>query len=201
MLEDWEYEEHLRRRGPFIHEPVRPARKGHTGEQVYLQTWQKLMGEDDENGLSGEALACILSPLPRYIEQRDATVAASFMCWLGTNCGQSFMHNARNLLTKIGLLWEGNAFIMAFARENYRHRAVNDGYTMAEYLLAPETFYRGGTLRRHPEVSADDLEALSHLAAWLGSKEGQAFIKQAEDGIKNRLREEEARRLRELEKA
>lgn len=68
-------------------------------ERVFLRHWReenkRKPGLNGGNGL----LELLLSEVPNSggvdICQRDATVAATVIQWLGTNCGQGFLHGVR----------------------------------------------------------------------------------------------------------
>lgn len=163
----------------LVHEPVRPCRDGSAGEVVFLSRWQMLMLErsayldDDEDGCP---LSGILAHVPGRVQQRDATLAASFMTWLGTRVGQCFILDARMIAASRPL---GVPFLAAWSAENLRRRHVNGGVRAIEWLLvAPGTPVDpiSGAPVSMPAISVRDLEVTDQLAVWLGQPAGRAYL-------------------------
>lgn len=180
---------------PLTHKPMRPPRDGHIGEYVFAEKWEELMNRDDGEYPSSINLHRILYPMPVKLDQRHATVAASMICWLGTNVGLSFLRAAQRL-EDAGFR---NSFVSAWAVENRRIYSVNNNVRTAEHLLATEDHY--GTrwpwgdyaIIRLPELSADDYEVLEHVAHWLGTDDGKRFCEECEAEIK--IREDAVRHV------
>jgi hypothetical protein len=152
------------------HKPIRGVRKDIIGEVVFASMWEVLMQRDD--GSDDYAIEGVLTVFPRVIEQRHATVLASVVCWLGTNCGHSFLEQAKTISAKLHERTE-EQYVIAWAIENLRRGYINSGDRAIEAILATE--YRGWRCVR-PELSADDLEVVELLMHWLGSRSGQDFL-------------------------
>lgn len=189
-----DYEDYLLGLGWLQHTPLPPyPRAGCIGEMVYAEEWAKLMQEKDRYGLNAPngKLASILSNHPTPLTQRQATICATVVCWLGTNCGQSVILGARRLIEK-AREHSGPAFVMSWAIQNHRINGVNHSFSALEHLLAPpdhygkDVFLGGRTLVRRPDLSVDDYEVVDHLMYWLGGAEGfflacETRIKELED--------------------
>lgn len=184
-------DEEVMERPQLAHEPNRPPRADIYGEVIFAEHWKRLMAqpcdwrEEEEGGLLGS----ILRYLPLPISQRDATVAASFICWLGTNCGRCFLSQAKARAGEAADKHERSlAYLCQWAVENRRIGYINHGFRAIEFWMmdAEESaevnkavsaiFWR----RPKVEVSGRDLEVADAIAMWLGADEGQAFIKAAE---------------------
>lgn len=192
-MDDCEYEEYLYDLGPLQHAPVRPPRAGFIGENVFAERWAKYIAKGPRYGFDSwrhcpnAVLADILTELPARITQRHASVCASIVCWLGTNCGRATLEEAEKYAKT---MFAG--YTAAWAIENKRTGHVNGGVRCLEHLLAPEDHYgkclfTGGiVLRRRPELTAEDYETAEHLWAWLGSDPGRAFTQGCKQEITRR---------------
>lgn len=165
------------------HRPFRRPRNGFTGECMFSAAWTRLMQtpaiEDDDNhrGQSTK-LELILNHYPHEIGERQASIAASFALWLGTNCGRSFLTSAKELSQKLSSNSYG--FTAAWAIENKRHGNINSGVRTIEAILREEDFGQSQDLfsARRPNVpvlSAADLEVIDCLVDWLSTEEGITF--------------------------
>lgn len=171
--------------GECSHTPMYPPRAEHHGEQVFAEKWAELMAK--EGGIyadyfSNVELQSILHA-GDYLTQRMATVAATFVQWLGTSCGRGFIEQARRRPS----LNQADAFVAEWAIENYRHAAVNSGYRAIEHILALPEDRANGSLRCRPELSVDDYETVEHVVYWLGIAQGSAFILSCEKEIAERM--------------
>lgn len=196
-----DYEEYLHDLGWLEHKPLPPyPRASFIGETVYAEEWWKLMQELDREGIRAPngKLASILSNHPTPLTQRQATICATVMCWLGTNCGQEVILGARRLMEKSHVR-SSSAFLMSWAIQNHRIYGLNDSYTVLEHLLAPPDLYGqdftgigSRALIHRPELTIDDYEVVEHLMCWLGTAEG--FILRCEHRIKELEQWEEQKR-------
>jgi hypothetical protein len=87
-----------------VHESLQPRRLSEVGEHVYLQKWQEANRRRPAVNRGYTSLEWILcpegkSPLP--VTQRDATVAACLVQWLGTNCGRAFIWSAEREIATV----------------------------------------------------------------------------------------------------
>jgi hypothetical protein len=184
------------------HEPMRPPRKGHDGEQVYASMWAAMMAEQwvDEwfNGDEPTPLECVLSDMNMKLEQRHATVVATVVCWLGCNMGMALVRRAQSEVSA-GRWDEHHAYLLAWTLENRRVPYVNSGIRLVEYMLTPAEDCKPARsiidtgIKKLPALSAEDLEVIDHVMLWLPTERGQLFIRQCEREIE-RLRDEERRR-------
>lgn len=172
----------------IIHDPIRPVRPEVLGELVFVEQWKKLMSskperldEDDDRTW----LEVILRDMGVEVTQRHATVAASVVCWFGTNCGASFLMTGKQAAA-LNTRRAPMAWIGAWAQENHRILGVSGGYRTLEHILADDsdrTTQGLVGLWRTPDLSADDFEVAEHLCAWLGSFEGEQFLGRCEQRI------------------
>ena len=157
----------------FHHDPVRPPRATFVGESVFAYRWAQQMRHLRKNWLDEslyEPLESVLHDHTGPTDQRAATVAASFITWLGTNCGRAYLAQARQFsqAMKISL---PNAYVAALALEMRRQRGVNHWSSLVEGLLT-----RDAPDQSSPALCVTDLEIIPHVAAWLGEHEGQTFL-------------------------
>ena len=171
--------------GQCDHSPMSPPRKDHHGEEVFTAKWADLMAREGgvyESYYSNVELQSMLHA-GDYLTQRMATVAATFVQWLGTSCGRGFIEQAR----RRPAMNRADAFVAEWAVENYRHSSVNSGYRAIEHILAPQEDRANGSLHSRPELSVDDYETVEHVVYWLGTEQGSAFVVDAEKEIAERL--------------
>jgi hypothetical protein len=168
---------------PIEHIPLAAPRKNHDGEAAYLELWQRFMARCDE-----EALESIFRNTTYHTlhTQRQASVAASFVLWLGTNCG-------RGLITEADADWNRSPqrdsyrfgrdtrYLRRWEMENRRDGAINHGIRYCEAILAPERSTGAElALRDVPIVTVDDLDVIDCILVWLSTHDGQNFLKAAE---------------------
>ncbi len=184
-----DYDDYLHALGELSHKPIIPPREGFPGENVYAFEWETLNATvgrpdlDPPNAL----LANILYDMQRRITQRHASVAASFITWLGTNAGMCFKLTAQRIREESrGLLTLEDAYGCAWAIENRRRSHVNSGSRAIEHILAGvDDFGKdlfGGMygLRRAPDLHVEDYETIEHLVAWLASPRAVEFVARCE---------------------
>lgn len=179
----------------FDHTPVRPAREGCLGEQVFLKNWQELLALDngyhpDFDGPNGMFMH-VVSPGDAKLTQRHATVAASLLRWLGTNNGLAFLQSADLMCEVVGDREEG--YICEWALENRRSQTTNSGIRVLEAVMMAQ-----GAVKP-PKLSADDCETMEQVLMWLASSHsvyvvsGQDFLKKCRADIEAGLRAERSR--------
>lgn len=154
------------------HTPLHPPRDDHD-ESIYARRW----GELNENG---DVFAGLMANYMRKYGQREATIIASFICWLGTNVGMLYLSDARRLSASAFL---EDAYLAAWAIHNKRSVGVSSGYRLIEVLLAE----KAGSDALAPTLCADDYECADLAARWLSTPIGLKFIDQCEAEIE-RLR-------------
>lgn len=152
------------------HTPVRPPRRTFLREQIYANRWAKLIAANPR------VLMSILTDYLAPVGQREATVVASFVTWLGTNIGQALLEDAakRTPLSPFAdwtkELAATDAFLSAWAHENRRQLGVNRGMRTLEAILQDDS------ASQPQRPSADDYEVVEHLVIWLGRFGGQRFL-------------------------
>lgn len=155
------------------HTPIREPRKGFPREHVFAGRWQRLM----------QAKCCALrSVLQDYlgpIGQREASVAASVVTWLGTNIGQALLDDAKSRLSRSpdpspSGYHASDSHLAAWAAENRRKRGYG-GVRLLEILLAERS-----ELDTVARPTADDYEVAEHVMFWLGQYDGQRFLEQCQ---------------------
>ncbi len=155
------------------HDPIRPVRHEVLGEFVFAEQWKLLMEAKPywlyESREAGEWLDSILSPICSRADQRMATVAATFVTWLGSGLGKSFIQRARLLnasLSASQLALSHLAWVSTWAQMNFRQHGVSGGFRLIEDLLAaPEDFDERGDLQRCPTLSVEDYEVVDQQCA------------------------------------
>ena len=168
----------------IAHESLRVNRDGVWGEYVYLSRWQALMSGAPESEDDGTPFENILSVSGLEADQRAAHVAATLAQWLGTNCGNGLIHQARALAKATFSL--SDAFVGAWAMQNRRIAYRNDGVRSLELTLTPSTTPRSerdGIPETIPDLSVRDYEVAEAIVAWLGTESGQRFIAACEADI------------------
>ena len=153
----------------LIFEPVCPCRPGIYGEGIFVRLWREYATGVPQWAEEDDAIfAHILMDLPGKPTQRDATVATSFMCWLGTNIGNAYLIGAERHVRVDANRCRG--FLAVWAWENRRRRGINSGRRLSDAIL-------------DDNVDARDLEVLEVMATWLGTKDGLALVAQAQEEI------------------
>lgn len=161
------------------HSPVFEPRPDIRGEAIFTNMWADLMnGPRDEYG--GETpLEVILNDYRFKIGQREATIAASVIGWLGCGCGQSALIRAHDL----SKVWDGSradAYQMAWMHQNRRMRGHNGGMRALEMIMEIGDDYAKVAL------TAEDVEVADMVWYWLGTEPGQAFLKACEEATIDR---------------
>jgi hypothetical protein len=78
----------------LAHDPMMPPRPGTPGEGIYLGLWREFLAADPDR------LGYILrDTLVHEPTQRQATVCASYMTFMGCNCGAAFTEMAERMLS------------------------------------------------------------------------------------------------------
>lgn len=168
------------------HTPIIPPRPGHIGERVFADVWCRLMNSVPDDPDDNLPFVEIVGR-PRL---RRCKVAASFVKWLGTNCGLSLLHDCRRMAEKMqASIYHGSAdaYLAAWAIENRRHTATNSGTRLLESIMSKGgTFVHWGITSLVPDtsLSADDYETVEDVVWWLGTEPGKAFVEQCEATIK-----------------
>jgi hypothetical protein len=198
-------EDHLRSIGWLDHSPRRPyPRSDMIGEQVYVERWKALMvGPLEDTPVDCNELATapnaqlywILRYHPQRLNQRQATVCASMICWFGTNIGSLFVESAVTL-SNILTIPSHKAFRMAWAAENTRVVGIDGGRRRMEHIIyGPDYIEAPDTVITHY-----DWETIDLLLAWCDTSGGKMFISSCLVEIARRQGIERKKRLESVGK-
>lgn len=163
-----------------VHRPLQPPRRGTPGEEIYLALWQEFATQRPREWFH------IFQDMRYKPRQRAATVAASFMTFMGCNGGAGFTHFAETLAKDMHPFSRERAFIAAWAIENTRHRGINHGLRMIEYMLAREhpiegrIFGRGVAESRVPVVTMEDEDVVECMVKWWSGNQAACMREIAE---------------------
>lgn len=148
----------------LLHVPLQPPRASVPREGLFLALWQQFAEQRPE-----EWRYIIRTTGP--VRQRAASVAASFMTFMGCNGGRGFTHTAERLATSGAFTCTEDAYLSAWAIENKRVHGVNSGLRTVEYMLA-----RQHPIVHHicarvdwklvPDVSMEDADIVESMVAW-----------------------------------
>lgn len=161
----------------FSHIPFRKPRVGIPFDGIYLDLWVEYVKTDPKR------LEEILRDLCSSITQRDVSICASFMSYMGCNAGQ-FLHQEAERLQTQHELSSSDAFALAWRKHNERKSYVNKGLRLVEYMLATEypilqtaRFHQSVHPDLVPEISMRDLEVVDAMVDWWSSYSGQEMRK------------------------
>lgn len=187
----------------LIHRPIRRPRTTFTGECMFAASWMRLMASpkvESERYCGGYAnkLESILTLYPHEITQRTASIAASFISWLGTNNGLCFLLGARKMAETLGNIQDG--YVAAWAIENRRAQGINYGVRTIEAVLSEEDSGRDlfGYRPNIPILSAAEVEVVDILVEWIACEEGRAFVNDCEAEIENLKKAKAAEERRQM---
>jgi len=164
----------------FEHKPVRPPRDGHVGENVFYRNWLKQMrSKDDLNDPANQQFVDVLGAYGHKLTEHTATVAATFITWLGTNLGNAYRCDAKRLMNvqEKARFDHSDAYLWAWASTNVRRSGSGSGLRQLEASM-------GAYEKNPPLLTAEDYEVADHLASWLGTEDGQAFLERCDAEIK-----------------
>lgn len=174
---------------PLAHTPIKPARPCTPGEGIYLSLWQAYIEGDPSR------LDRILWSHRWETSQRDASICASFMVFMGCAGGRSLHLHAEELKRK-GIR-PREAYLFAWAQINERCKATNSGLRVVEYMLASEhpigneRPFSGRVVEdRVPELTMRDLDVIECMAEWWSDTDAAQMreIAEAQIEIENRKR-------------
>ena len=187
------------------HEPLKPARPYIPREGLFLQRWQAYATTVDAlNGFDELSnFERIFHDASSDIDQRRASVAASFIAFMGCNGGTDFAWSCeRFAASDIFQNRREDAFLAAWAIGDKRCNGINHGLRTSEYMLAvqhPIEYKRHGIRGVEwslvPVISADDRDTLEGMVRWWASADaktmrddvGLTYKKIQQDRIENGL--------------
>lgn len=163
------------------HLPIYRIKPTNLGELAFLRKWNDLMRpdrmrifvNDPENHAGKSNLEFVLEHyrVQYPVGQREATVAASLIGWLGSHTGQRFIYKAAEMSGKLRLS-TSEAYLATWALLNTRN-AGNRHHRTLEYILRDREHSRSGIF---PPLSAQDYEVADNIVMWLGSPLGKNFV-------------------------
>lgn len=149
------------------HIPIRPPRASIPMEGIYLNLWRNFAEQRPDEW---KAIFCDCPANPR---QRAASVAASFMVFMGCGGGRGFTTEADRLAATGACDGKETAYLAAWALENSRSRYINSGLRTIEYVLASEhPIHTSGVKRGHtnwkavPTVTMGDQDVIECMVRW-----------------------------------
>lgn len=166
--------------------PGRP-RKGHLDEAVFAQVWFEANNpswlEDARHGLTDHStpMQAIERELPFFVTQEHATLAATLITWLGTNCGRAMLEQAERFALPTSGMTPRDAYVAAFAVENVRSRGVNSGLTLLDFLVSA---CQGAERPAYGYVTAEHQEVAEQVMAWLGWRGRASIVACAKNKVK-----------------
>lgn len=146
------------------HIPLRPPRDCTPGEGIYLELWRKYIAEPGH-------IDVVFYELPFSFRQRAASVAASFMVFMGCNGGHSFTH-AAEVCSKNSSAFSSveNAYLATWAIQNQRCRGINNGVRLIEAML-------------DDTITQDDAEVIECMVTWWSTHDAKEMRRLAEPKI------------------
>jgi hypothetical protein len=174
------------------HDPILPVRNDVIGEVVMVEKWQAHMAKVNPTWeYDFDSHVCMLDIMLGYeADQRSATVAASFIRWLGTNCGRAFLCEAARLRDSVA----DDCVLVAWARGNKREH----GRRLIEHILKTSRndlrlahmLNVHGNVAMPPVLTIRDYEVIELIAEALGSDMGRRFLEDCEAEIQRRVKNE-----------
>ena len=158
------------RRTTAQHTPFRPARKD-LAEICFLSQWQALNAESPSllPGILGRSRCDV----------RSARIAASFITWIGSNVGASFIEMAKARIEDF--TYAEPAYLATWALVNRRQAHVNSGVRAIEVILSPEnlfglTPYWDQQRASKLSISLADIDVIESMVSWLSTPHADAFV-------------------------
>lgn len=155
----------------LLHVPLKPPRASVPREGMLLALWQQFAEQRPE-----EYAYVFRGRTNGPIRQRAASVAASFMVYMGCNGGRSFTHAAERLAKSGAFTCTEDAYLSAWVVENKRSSGVNSGLRTIEYMLAREHPIAKGVVPLWrvdwplvPDVTMEDADIVEAMVAWWAS--------------------------------
>lgn len=168
-------------------EPIRDPRHGTPGEVIYLQLWKNYIEQD--RGRLHE----IVRHTHTQVDQRHASVCASFMVWMGTNCGHDFTHQTECVAKALeqtrgshGFAGREHAFLMTWGTMNARNIGSNSNVRLVEAMLHPSYhMVKQGHLGMRVDwetldkITLRDYETVQAMVRWWSTPDAQEMREEA----------------------
>ncbi len=166
-----------------LHRPLQPPRTSVPREGLYLAAWQQFA---TERPLEWVRIFDTSGP----VRQRAASVAASFMVFMGCNGGNSFTQQALRYRSSGVFCSAESAFLAAWAIENRRIYWINHGLRAIEFLLSRDYPIDQGHFKdrvdwkKVPAISMDDVDIVESMVAWWSTKTAELMREMVEAQFK-----------------
>lgn len=148
------------------HVPLCPPRASTPREGLFLELWQQFAEQRTDEW---SYIFRTNGPL----RQRAASVAASFMVFMGCNGGHGFTYRAEQLEKSGAFTCTEDAYMAAWAVENKRLSGLNHGLRTVEYMLAHQHPIAGEWRRvvwsLVPSITQEDADIVESMVAWWSS--------------------------------
>lgn len=160
-----------------IHAPIAPARECAPGEGIYLELWQDYVAARPQ-----EAALIFNCEDIEEVPQRKASIAASFMTYMGCSCGRAFTDQAERFAEIMGLGREC-AFLAAWTLKNQRRLGINSNVRTIERMLAePHPVFRV------PAITMSDIDFVEEMVRWWATHAARVMRHIAEPLIEAEIR-------------
>ena len=154
------------------HTPFRPARKD-LAEICFLSQWQ---------ALNAEAPSLLPGVLGRSrCDVRSARIAASFITWVGSNAGASFIEMAKSRIEDF--TYAEPAYLATWALVNRRQAHVNSGVRAIEVIMSSDNLFEGVNHHYYAQkrasnlsISLADIDVIESMVSWLSTPHADAFV-------------------------
>lgn len=173
----------------IVHCPFAPPRACTPGERIYLGLWQEFAEARPDD------FQDIFRDMNDSVDQRVASVAASFMVYMGCNVGQSFTERAKGLIHAFA--WEREAYLAAWVIHNRRTYGINNGLRAVEFMLAAQhpidnEGCRHVVWERIPEITQKEMDAVECMVGWWSTGPAKRMRGVAESLIEAERRKRES---------
>jgi hypothetical protein len=160
------------RKSTVQHTPFRPARKD-LAEICFLTQWQALNAQipDLLPGILGRS-RCDL---------RSARIAASFIVWIGSTVGASFIEMAKSRIEDY--TYAEPAYLATWALVNQRKAHVNCGVRAIEVIMSADNLFADFNSHFYAQkrasnlsISLADIDVIESMVSWLSTPHADAFV-------------------------
>lgn len=147
-------------------------------EKVFANLWQEC-----NNSADGILEVILRENRLVVMTQRDATIAATLVQWLGTNIGQEFLYQVEmaKIKAKKDMSLE-QVFLDVWAEQSLAPPCRNE-YSLLMVLLTSSDKLQDVFHPDYDPISEEDINIAKMLIAWLGSEKGQLFLNKAKQQI------------------
>ena len=165
------------------HIPLQPPRASVPREGLYLAAWQRFATERPLDWLR-------IFDTKGPVRQRAASVAASFMVFMGCSGGNSFTVQALQYRNTGTFHSAETAFLAAWAIHNSRIYWINHGLRAIEYMLSrAHPIARGNfkdrvDFKKVPVITMDDIDIVESMVVWWSTKTAELMREMVEAQFK-----------------